>query len=139
DVFFEVIPRVGMHIEHVLLAEIGRQVAQLLVALPLAEPREHASADLLIGPQGRSAGLGVEADRFVDRRMVVVARDDLPFLAHVENGSHRIDRFRSVPDHIAKAVDGIDTLLVDISQHSVECRHVAMDVADDRDAPHADG
>ena len=139
DVFFEVITWAGMHIEHVPLAEISRQIAQPLVALPFAEPRKHAGTDLLIGPQSGSTGLGVETDGFVDRRMVMVAGNDFAFVAHVQNGAHGVYRFGAIADNIAQAVDGIHTLLIDVRQHSIKGWHVAMDVADDCDSPHAEG
>ena len=71
--------------------------------------------------------------------MVMIASDDLTFLAHIENGPHGFDGFGTIADHVAQAVDRIHPLLVDIRQNGIQSRHVAVDVADDRDAPHADG
>jgi tRNA threonylcarbamoyladenosine biosynthesis protein TsaB len=80
-------------------------------------------------PANRPFGPCIEPVRIEEGSLIVIAEEH--HLAAVANELRALTGVGTVSDDVAKAVDFVDSLPLDILEHSLESLEVAVDVADD--------
>jgi hypothetical protein len=80
-------------------------------------------------PADRLLGTYIESIRVEERPLIVVAQQH--HAAAFADEIHALAGIRPVADHIAKAIDGVNLLPVDILEDRAERLQIAMNVTDD--------
>ncbi len=139
NIFFEMLARARVHEQTIFFNKRCRKITEPIPAsLLTTEKADESRADHLIGPQRRIAGFGIEPDRLMNNRVVMIAANDFTIRANRDDGFHRFDGFRAVAHDITQAIHGLHLLRGEISDHRIEGSHVAVDVTDDGDPTHDD-
>ena len=106
--------------------EFTEKVIEVVIGItgPLVVPLQ-----LLPRPANCPFRPNIEAFGIKQHGLIVVSQNDL--LASLSDQRQTLTGVGAVADHIAKAVDRVNLLLVDVSEDGGQCLKVAVDITDD--------